>query len=677
MVTTRESMAASAQRLLLWSVYIGLALVLLTPLMIAETLLFPFVVGKALYSRTVIAVLLCLWTALALLQPSFRPPGSKLLVCLGASLAAHAVGGLFGVSPVRSVWSTYERMQGLVDFAHWFAYFLVAVSVLREPKNVRALLNVNLGVALVIGCLAAVGYFLEEVPLYNVRERDAPRVGSVFGNATYLGAYAATNMLVAAGFLTRSFFAATSPSSGDARAAATARHRAQRKSDSIDTALARIFWGAATLGSLLALMSSGSVTAFLAVAGGVGFLVVATACFARSRAIRRLALAVGMLGGMGSLATGGVFFFPGAFPAITEASFAQPLTRRLVDGDENVPSFLKRRLAWGAGIDGFLEKPILGWGPENYIVVFGRYVAGIGPKTEIHDYAHNKFLEEATTKGLLGLVSHLALWICAFYAIWRAARRSPPAERVFALFIGAALTAYFVQQQALVDTLTLSLQFMLLLAFATSAETVGREGKSRRRVAAFANLSAWWRRVDFLAPGTTLGRLARGACGCGVLALAGASVATSHAIHAATAALTGSGPVRSTAERPLANVEQSIVEFEPMANWARLTLMHGLSGRWRDMRMGRSAEAKRLLASAEREGALALAAEPENWQIHATLSRLYCAAARTEPDYLSRAREEHAKALALAPQLDSFLPHNLIMPKICTTATTPRTQPPG
>ena len=100
----------------------------------------------------------------------------------------------------------------------------------------------------------------------------------------------------------------------------------------------------------------------------------------------------------------------------------------------------------------------------------------------------------------------------------------------------------------------------------------------------------------------------------------------------------------------------------------RLVLIFETGRKWPGMRLRQSAEAKRLLALAEREGMLALAVEPQNWQIHATLAKLYCAAGRTEPGYLARAFEERANALALAPQMDSFLPRSLILHDRCTGA---------
>ena len=623
-----QQLAAVAPEPLLWGVRICLALVLLTPFVVTSSTYFPFVVGKALYLRVLIEVALCLWAALILLRPSCRPPRSIVLLLLGVGLVVGGVAAVFGVSPTRSAWSTYERMQGLVDSAHWFAFALVAASVLRDTASVRMLLNANLGVASVIGCLAIVGYFAGEVPIYKVAERDAPRVGSVFGNATYLGAYATVNVLLAAGFLARSFVERTAHG-GAAR-----------------TWFARAFWAATALVCVAALIVSGSFTALVALGGGIAFLVVVAAFVARSRLVRRLALGLAVLGGLASVPVSALFFFPKAFPAIAEATLEQPLLQRLAKSNVQNPSFLKRRLAWRAGLEGVAERPLLGWGPDNFVVVFGHHATGIGVKTEVHDYAHNKIIEEAATKGLVGLACHLALWGFAFFVICRAARHGAAVDRVFTMFVGAALTAYFVQQQMLPDALALSMQLMLLLVFVASVETVGSRHADRSG-------------SDGAPARQTLRRVGVGALASAAVVLAVGGLATNHAIHRATTNIVGLGPAKPIRERPLAHIEQAIDDFKPLANSTRVRLLVEIKNKWRFLRLRRSADARRLLARAEREGALALAVEPKNWQIHATLAKLYCVVGVTEPGYMVRAARERAKALALAPKMDTFLSWDL------------------
>ena len=107
---------------------------------------FPYVVGKALWSRTLIEIAFGLWVILLLRDSSYRLPRSWTLAALGVYIIIALLATVFSVSPTRSLWSTYERMQGWVDLAHWATFVVVLVSTHRTWAHWRTLLNFNLGV---------------------------------------------------------------------------------------------------------------------------------------------------------------------------------------------------------------------------------------------------------------------------------------------------------------------------------------------------------------------------------------------------------------------------------------------------------------------------------------------------------------------------------------------------
>ena len=65
--------AAGVQRFTLFGV---LGLLLLTPFIVTPATVYPFVVGKALWSRSLIEVAFALWAVLALIHTDYRPPRS-------------------------------------------------------------------------------------------------------------------------------------------------------------------------------------------------------------------------------------------------------------------------------------------------------------------------------------------------------------------------------------------------------------------------------------------------------------------------------------------------------------------------------------------------------------------------------------------------------------------------
>ena len=108
-----------------------------------------------------------------------------------------------------------------------------------------------------------------------------------------------------------------------------------------------------------------------------------------------------------------------------------------------------RLSVWRAG-KGFAERPVLGWGPENFLVAYGRHAAGYAAAAEAHDYAHNKPVEVAATTGAAGLAVWVALWGLAVPL--RAARAMAPPEKALAVFASAAVAGHLTQLMLLFDT---------------------------------------------------------------------------------------------------------------------------------------------------------------------------------------------------------------------------------
>ena len=698
-MTGRVAVAAGAtaswrdpERLLLPPIRAGIALVLLTPLVTAPWTLYPYSVGKALWARVLIAVVFALWAILALTRPRWRPPRSALLWLLAAGLAAAVLAAAVGVSPQMSLWSTYTRMQGIVNAAHWAAFALVVASVARTPADWTQLLNANLAVGLAVAVFAIVRFAAPETPLpFPAREGHWPRIGASAGNPIFLGAYLQAVALLAAGFLVRSCCAAgganaadapgaeagaarsgeTAGRSGKARSRKAARRRAAASAHPASRGPAGDGWGRRL---------------FWAATGGLG------ACRAHAHRLAR-----GARGADGGARRG----LPALRPVRARAPGAAPgargprRARRGVDrprpgaGDarrggprpardqaaradvgqqvqdgrpelrggnvmleratsaEWVGFTLGNRLRnWDAGLRAFAERPLLGWGPDNYFVASAHHLSTPRGRAKVQDHAHNLFIEEAAGKGAVGLAAWLALWGATALVALRAARRlADPRGRALAVFAGAVLAGWFVQAQSAFYTAESWLQHMLLLAFLARLEARMRAGRAAR--AAFRLPG---RRLLDTARASLAGIAPhlRATAGAAALGIAGVSIAASVAIHAGATAMWRAdhgGPF-------IAEIERAIGAFAPLANGPRIVLFNNLALNWDVLAEHQAEEAGRLLALADGEAAAALAAEPESWVLHHALARLYLEVAATRPDYAARAERHLARSRVLAPGLD-------------------------
>ena len=628
---------------LLAAIRAGIALLLFTPLVVTNSTIFPFVVGKALYFRTLVELLFMLWALLALRAPAYRPSRSRLLALLAAGLGVSVLAAAFGVSWQRSLWSNYERMLGLVDMAHGFALILVLASTLRTGRELRVFLNINLGIGMAAALIAIAKFNEVHLPFFGgLPEQDyarVNRVGATFGNAALLGVYMLPNLFVALGFLARSLVAAPGAADGKRRGAALLRW------------LARLFWASAALADFWALNLSGTRGVLLGLAAAGSSLGLLFAALAHARLLRIAGTAWTGLVAAGMLALAALFF---GWVSLPSTEFSSPMLQRTAQAIEFPKSMLQRQASWEAGLKAFAERPLLGWGPENYVIAFGRHVPEEGASIEVHDRAHSEGLEELATKGLLGLLIYLALWGRLFQVLLRGAKHLDSREQVLTLFVGAALAGDFVQAQFLFDSHPSNLQYLLLLAFMMHLEARLPAERSRwlRRPARLAKAFAmrWVARCAARLP--PMPQMAgRVAIGLGAALLGGGGLFANQATFSAAQSVSKGLDFGRLGlpELSLHYFDLASARFPPLAHDIQALSLRLLRRHWPFLRSQGYLEGRRLLAKAEEQAALALAAEPENWQTHQTLASLYRTVAATDPSYQAAADRYAQRSLELAP----------------------------
>ena len=633
------------EKALRWAIFAGFALLLATPFVVTPGTIFPYVVGKALWSRSLIEIVFALWAVLALARPEYRPPRSWLLVLLAAGLAVALLAAWFGVSVERSLWSSYERMQGVVDAAHWFVLALVLASMLRSGAEWRALLGLSAAAGAAMAFLVITLHHGLDVPFYGqIPEPHLPRMSGTFGNPTYLSVYMLFNLLLAAGFALRAWHRAAQTVAVQAPPPPRRRGRGRRPHKAPAPPAPRpgprwpagLAWTVAAALLLWGLALAGSVGGFAGLFAAITFVALGYAVLARGRG-RWIAFAA--LAALG-LSAAGMGLRVVDDDRTTALGLGHPVADYITSVHLQRPGVQSRLAAWEAGLEGFAARPVLGWGPENFGTVFGRFASGYGAVTEFHDYAHSKLVEVAATTGGLGLAAWLALWGLAFVVLWRAARAMEARERALAVFAGAALFGALVQSLFLFDTAVGALQSMLLLGFVVSLEAAAVPGRRRPRLPAGIARAG----VAQLRPGR-----ARIAAGVVAVALAAAGLAVNHAIY--RAADVNHLPRGDWSWR---NMAGGIDGFRPLANTWRWWLFNELALHGPRILAEDGARARGLLEWAGREAEEAARMEPTNWRIRQSLAGMYSAAAATDPEYGAKARHYIERGRDLAPNRAMF-----------------------
>lgn len=404
-----------------WVAVGTLFLIPFTPLYVADWSYFPFIAGKGFLFRILVEVATAAWIVLAFADRRYRPQFSWTFVAFGLLAAWMFVADLFGANPHKAFWSNYERMDGWVTLAHVFLLFSVAGSVLSVEKLWRKWWLAFLSASALVS-LYAVGQLLG---LFVINQGGV-RVDATFGNAAYLAAY-----LLFALFI--SFYQAAL-SKGWLRHALIA----------LAALHAIVLFYTATRGAILAALAAGGL-ASLWWAYGAG---------------KRGRIAAAALFGLLVLVVGG-FFLARSTPFVQE----EPTLARFAA--LSLQDAAPRVTIWGVAWDGFLERPVAGWGQEGFNYVFNaRYDPAMYEQEQWFDRAHNVYLDWLIAGGAPALLLFVALLGGGALALMRRASSRP--ERVFLV---SALAAYAAQALFVFDNLFTYVPLAMILAVAHAAST--------------------------------------------------------------------------------------------------------------------------------------------------------------------------------------------------------------
>jgi O-antigen ligase len=220
----------------------------------------------------------------------------------------------------------------------------------------------------------------------------------------------------------------------------------------------RWLWSGTALFSVLMIVLSGTRGAYLGTVAGVGVFVVLALLFADVR-YRKALWAV-----LGSGAAGVAALI--VFRTAVERTF--PLIASRLYAIFTIPP--QRLLVWKLGWQAFLNRPIVGWGQENFLYAFDKFFNPEIFRYELalFDRPHNKVIELLFAQGAVGLLLYLAIFALIGWFILKHLWRRPEGRQALMLIILAALwVAYFVQDLVLFEMPTSALLMVFGFAFSS------------------------------------------------------------------------------------------------------------------------------------------------------------------------------------------------------------------
>ena len=404
---------------------------------------FPFISGKNIVFRVLVEIAFAGWIILALRNHTYRISIKKspLTIAYIIFIIILLLADLFGADPKNSMWSNFERMEGFVGHVHFFLYFFVLTAMLHTLKEWQTMLKVFLagnvavltyGYAQLMG--APLYIFSENLPAKVVTwfattfpvHQGGNRLDATIGNSAYYAIFCLMSAFIA-GILWSQL---SNPKSAR-------------------------FYPILIVLNLIAIFYSGTRGTMIGVMVGllVTLVIIATKEKGKPRKI--------FFGVFTGLILALVLLFASKNTEFVKSSsqlyrFASISPTDLTGGS--------RIAIWKVSYDAFLERPILGYGQDNFSYIYARKFNAekMWNLEPWYDRSHDVFFDWLIAGGILGLISYLSLYVVSLWLMWRKESLMPFREKAI---ITGAFAGYFVHNIFVFDNLTSYILFFALLAY--------------------------------------------------------------------------------------------------------------------------------------------------------------------------------------------------------------------
>ncbi len=449
-----------------------------------NAMLFPYITGKNFGFRILVEIAAASWIMLMILDKGFRPKKSIILWTYSAFVFILLLADIFSINPLRSFFSNFERMEGFISHAHLFLYFLMLITLFKEKvylTKYKTILFISNIPVLLLGLLQLFG-LSEFLPMkYLPALRDAihklfspsqggSQLDSSLGNSTYLAIYTVFFIFL---FLI------------------TYLEENKKKSKNNWVYLLMIvlnvivFFYTQTRGAQVGFAIGIFVSAIIIYFGGKKYKELKN-----ERRVSITIIVVAVLAYIGLIAFSSSTFIQNSSTLNRLAkvsSFANPISlpNKLIEIKKELYSptstyesllsisgdgtFTSRLINIKMSLDGFKERPILGWGQDNYFFVFAKHNdARMYSQEPWFDRTHNVFMDWLIAGGALGLLAYLALYISAIWMLWtkkHGKKYNTSSEFVERAILTGLLISYFIHNIFVFDNLISYILFFIVLAY--------------------------------------------------------------------------------------------------------------------------------------------------------------------------------------------------------------------
>lgn len=478
------------------------------PFNFPDSMFFPFITGKAFYFRILTEIVFTGWIILAFIDSRYRLRFSPLTIAITLFAVVTLLADLLGVNMVRSLMSNFERMEGWLVIVHLWAFFVSTSCIFGKGDDGKRLWHRWFNVSLVVASIVTIYALVQQFGWAEIHQ-GSTRLDASLGNAAYLAVY----LLMHIGMAMYLFFVARAKAIGNAAFL-------QWAYPILSVIFAVIILLTQTRGTLIGL-AVGFVAAcamFALFANGVNYKKVSIALsypiivalyallvlilglfslsiwwlavialiylvaliiyVAKSKSeIQVRSVRIGRWVSVGIIAL--LFIIGFAFYLAKDSSFVKnsPSLDRIASISITDTKTQARAYIWPMAIKGFTERPILGWGQENFNYLFNaNYNPKMWTQEQWFDRAHSVYLDWLVASGAVGLIVYLSLYVLIVLAVWKSSLTVAQKSVLTGLVIGYGIHNVFV-----FDNLASYLFFFAFLGFAGSIYSKPEQAKQSKQ----------------------------------------------------------------------------------------------------------------------------------------------------------------------------------------------------
>jgi len=390
---------------------IAIYIVLALPLFTFSPWMYPADFPKTIIFRSILAIMLfaLLWQNIKNNPASPRLSGllrtNKIFWAMTGLLGAFFLSTIFSVDSYFSLWGSPWRGGGFVTFAFYFAFVVLTFITLQKParQNVNALggedwqkiWDFSIVIGILISFIAIAQYFSLFSKVFMPMES---RPASALGNPILLAIYILLLFFITLSFLIR------------------------QSLDSNQNKLKKIFYGFAILIYLSTIFISGTRAVWLGIFIGLLYFLLfypTNHTQGSKMPIRQNFLNLSkIIAILFIVVILGIVSYINLFPSRTE-ELQDNRTLQMFENRLSIKNALndERYKGWQVALQAIQDKPILGWGIENFAIGFDKYYDAKLIYSLWWDKAHNIILDIGAQAGVVGIIAYLSLFVILFWQL--------------------------------------------------------------------------------------------------------------------------------------------------------------------------------------------------------------------------------------------------------------------